>query len=354
MSSLYKRPDSKYYWWTICYKGRRLRKSTQMKRRDLAKKVQEYWDLKLIKDDLEFLGISTLPGATYSEYIQHYLQFIETRKSIDTISVTTGVLKRFQQYLDLKKVKRLDEITVPLTDGYIDWLSCAPKTRKNHVNVIAIMLDQAIKEGVLTTNPVRKATLPKITQVVKHRLLNLEDVKVIFEGAGSWKLYYLYLYHTGLRAGDAGMLTYGNVNRKKGIITNYIRKSRRIHEFPLSDLLINATPKGKKDEPLFPLLYSLRRNEKGKSVIDERNLHYRLSKPREYLQAILHVAERPKATLHSFRVTYNNSLRDLGLSIEDRQILLAHSSSQTTQVYTHPNIQLAREYVNRLPNPLQK
>ncbi|MBT4296333.1 MAG: tyrosine-type recombinase/integrase [Candidatus Marinimicrobia bacterium] len=63
-------------------------------------------------------------------------------------------------------------------------------------------------------------------------------------------------------------------------------------------------------------------------------------------------AELPKATLHSFRVTYNNMLRDQGLSIQDRQILLAHTSSETTKIYTHPNIELAAEHLNNLPNYL--
>ncbi|MDP7059795.1 MAG: tyrosine-type recombinase/integrase [Candidatus Marinimicrobia bacterium] len=62
------------------------------------------------------------------------------------------------------------------------------------------------------------------------------------------------------------------------------------------------------------------------------------------------MANRPKATLHSFRVTFNNQLRDMGLSIEDRQALLAHSSSETTKIYTHPNFDLALKFVNRLPD----
>ena len=61
---------------------------------------------------------------------------------------------------------------------------------------------------------------------------------------------------------------------------------------------------------------------------------------------------RPKATLHSFSHTFNNTLRDLGLGIEDRQILLVHSSSQMTKVYTHPNFELALSFVNKLPRPL--
>ena len=37
------------------------------------------------------------------------------------------------------------------------------------------------------------------------------------------------------------------------------------------------------------------------------------------------------------------------IAIEDRKSLMAHSSSNTTSVYTHPNLELAREYINKLP-----
>ena len=91
--------------------------------------------------------------------------------------------------------------------------------------------------------------------------------------------------------------------------------------------------------PLFPTLYSE----------SERKLNDNLAKPRKFMQKLLEIEDRPKATLHSFRHTFNNTLRDLGLGIEDRQILLAHSSSQMTKVYTHPNFNLALDYVNRMP-----
>jgi len=65
--------------------------------------------------------------------------------------------------------------------------------------------------------------------------------------------------------------------------------------------------------------------------------------------ALLQAEDRPKATLHSFRTTFNNRLRDLGLQIEDRQILLAQSASETTKIYTHPNFELAKQYVNKIP-----
>ena len=38
-----------------------------------------------------------------------------------------------------------------------------------------------------------------------------------------------------------------------------------------------------------------------------------------------------------------------GLSIDDRWILLAHSSSETTKIYTHPNLEIAKKWVDKMP-----
>jgi site-specific recombinase XerC len=103
---------------------------------------------------------------------------------------------------------------------------------------------------------------------------------------------------------------------------------------------MDIIPKCNPREPIFPELYA----------DTEKRLNYRLVKPRKYMQTLLKLKNRPPATLHSFRVTFNNTLRDMGLSIEDRQILLAHASSETTKIYTHPNFDLATSFVDRIPN----
>ena len=343
MSSLYKRPDSKYYWWTTRYKGRKVYKSTKQTQKHLAKKVQTEWDLRLVLDNFGFLGCSTHSPIDVTQYCTQYLGFVESRKTVDTWETTRGVLRKFQKYLDYQNVKRLDEITVKVIDGYIDWLELAPKTKKNHLGIISLMIDQAIKEDVLQTNPAKNATLPKIVHKVRHRPLNPIDLKIIFEGAGSWYYYYSFLYHTGLRAGDVALLTHANIDLNKRAIVSFVRKSRRIHEFPLAESLICQLPTGKcNDDPLFPNLYAE----------SSRKLKDNLTKPRKFMQTLLAEANppRPKATLHSFRATFNNTLRDLGLQIEDRQVLLAHSSSETTKIYTHPNFDLATKYVNLVPD----
>ena len=193
-------------------------------------------------------------------------------------------------------------------------------------------------------NPCDDATLPKIIQKERHRLLVSADLTVIFKNSEKWNLYYAFLLYTGLRAGDVAMIRYENIDVKRKMITQLIRKSRRIHELPLADILLKSIGNIKgKEGPMFPTLY----------IEDDSKRNDRLANPRKYLQKILKDAELPKATLHSFRHTFNNLLLAQGLNLLDRQSLLAHSSSQTTQIYTHPNAELAAEYINELPNYLK-
>ena len=337
MSSLYKRRDSNYYWWTAWYKGRKVYKSTKMTQKHLARKVQNEWDYRLVLGETDFISGKVHPTTAVGPHFTNYLRFLETRKSRDTVETATGVLRRLKQYLDEINVTNIMDITVEVLDNYVDWLDNAPKTKKNHIGVIFLMLEQARKKDVIQSNPASDVTLPGIVQVRKYRLLEEIDLKIIFDGAGAWEPYYQFLYHTGLRAGDVARLKDSNIDKENRKIVGRIRKSRRVHEIPLSDALLRFLPSGTK-APLFPTLYS----ENDRTVKDN------LAKPRKYMQALLEVANRPKATLHSFRVTFNNQLRDLGLSMGDRQALLAHSSSETTKIYTHPNFDLALKFVNQI------
>lgn len=340
MSSLYKRPKSPYYMWSTVYKGRKIARSTKMTSKTYAKKVQTEWDLNLILGNTEFLGFDLMAKTGVTGFIYHYLNFIESRKSEGTVAITKGVMKRFLGYIKQCGIRQLDEITVVTIDGFLDSMDIAPKSKKNYLGIVRLLFNQAIKEGLLKVNPTLDATVPKIIVKNPHRLLEQIDLEIIFQSAGQWYNYYQFLLHTGLRAGDVSILKFGNIDRKKKAIVSLVRKSRRVHEFPLADCLLDLLPKSAdKDTPLFPKMYAE----------DEKRLNWKLKAPRKHLQSMLRLNGREKADLHSFRVTFNNTLRDLGLTMDDRQVLLAHATSETTKIYTHPNFALAQQFVNKIP-----
>ena len=342
MSSLYRRSASPYWWWSSDFKGRRLRKSTRMSQKHLAEKVRTQWDLNLMLGDFSFLNLPGLSPTDIKGYIHYYVGFLTSRKSEASWTTASGVLNRFAQYLKKTGITHLEDIKVQHVDAYLDSMNRAPKTKRNHLIEISLMLDQAVKEELLDRNPAKKATLPKMTTELRHRPLDDVDLAIIWDGAGPWRLYYAFLLHTGLRAGDVAMLTHCNIDHEQKSLVSLVRKSRRIHEFPLSDVLLcQVSSKVAGDIPLFPDLYET----------DDKRRNDKLTQPRKHLQSLLKAGGRPKATLHSLRVTFNNRLRDLGMSIEDRQVLLAHAASETTKIYTHPNAKLAREFVNQIPDP---
>jgi integrase len=316
-----------------------LRKSTRLSQKSLAQKIQVKWDWMLASDDLSFYGSTSVLGPDIHGFMDEHIK-VRRRISINTYNTARAVVNSLSDYLKSINVKTVSDITIKVLDGYIDHLSCSAKTKKNHLIEIRQMLKRAVIEGLLPNNPAEHVTLPRIIKAEIHRSLDRYDLEVVFNHAGAWRLYFEFLYRTGLRAGDVAMLTYGNIDKKRKVIVSLIRKSRRVHEVPLSNILLNQIDNQNEDNPLFPSLYTQ----------SERKLNDNLAKPRKFLQGILKANNRKKATLHSFRTTFNNTLRDMGLSIDDRAVLLAHSSSETTKIYTHPNLELAFEYINKMPD----
>ena len=339
MSTLYKQTGYPCWYWSAYYKGKRLRKSTRLSQKSLAQKIQIKWDWMLASDDLSFYGSTSVLGPDIHGFMDEHIK-VRRRISINTYNTARTVVNSLSDYLKSINVKTVSDITIKVLDGYIDHLSCSAKTKKNHLIEIRQMLKRAVIEGLLPNNPAEHVTLPRIIKAEIHRSLDRYDLEVVFNHAGAWRLYFEFLYRTGLRAGDVAMLTYGNIDKKRKVIVSLIRKSRRVHEVPLSNILLNQIDNQNEDNPLFPSLYTQ----------SERKLNDNLAKPRKFLQGILKANGKKKATLHSFRATFNNTLRDLGLSIDDRAVLLAHSSSETTKIYTHPNLELAFEYINKMPD----
>ncbi len=339
MSTLYKRQDSPYWWWSSKARGKRLRISTGMRKKALAMQVKSKWDMMLFTGELSFINKRSLPSDNINAFVDEYLN-VRSRVSQNTNNTARAVTTRFKRFLTKVGIQSISELNIKVLDDYIDYLDLAPKTIHNHLKELKIMLKRAVADDLLGSNPAEHVTLPKIVKKDLHRMLEPIDLSIIFSGANSYRVYYDFLYYTGLRAGDVARLTYGDIDFNRNAITCLIRKVERFHELPLAKELLVKVNQGKKEDPLFPNLYA----------VTERKLNDNLKKPRLYMQALLKAKGRPSATLHSFRTTFNNTLRDLGLDMDDRRQLMSHSSSETTKIYTHPNFDKAKEWIDRMPN----
>ena len=96
MSTLYKRPDSKYYWWTGRHKGKRIRKSTGMAQKHRAEKVRAHIDMQIALGKLGELGF-TNSQPTLLEFMNYYLTLISERKSESTSQTKNRIKLQPQQ-----------------------------------------------------------------------------------------------------------------------------------------------------------------------------------------------------------------------------------------------------------------
>ncbi len=111
------------------------------------------------------------------------------------------------------------------------------------------------------------------------------------------------------------------------------REVRQITRRKAEQRLLNIADE---DTSLFPTLVS------------NKETNDKLARPRKYMQSLLEAHNRPHADLHSFRHTFNQSLSELEMKIEDRQKLLAHASTTTAKIYTNPNLEVAKELINKI------
>ena len=214
MSTLYKQTGYPCWYWSAYYKGKRLRKSTRLSQKSLAQKIQQKWDWMLASDDLSFYGSTSVLGPDIHGFMDEHIK-VRRRISINTYNTARTVVNSLSDYLKSINVKTVSDITIKVLDGYIDHLSCSAKTKKNHLIEIRQMLKRAVIEGLLPNNPAEHVTLPRIIKAEIHRPLGQYDLEVVFNHAGAWRLYFEFLYRTGLRAGDVAMLTYGNIDKKR-------------------------------------------------------------------------------------------------------------------------------------------
>ena len=170
MSTLYKRKDGPYWWWSSKVRGKRQRMSTGMRKRSLAEKVKDTWDMMVFTGDLSFLKSKSLPPSDIRTYMDEYLS-VRSRVSENTYNTARAVTARFACFLTTVGVESMAELNRKVLDDYIDYLGLAPNTVRNHLKELNALFKCALADGLITDNPAEHVTLPKIVKKNIHRML---------------------------------------------------------------------------------------------------------------------------------------------------------------------------------------
>ncbi|MBN2797180.1 MAG: tyrosine-type recombinase/integrase [Clostridia bacterium] len=291
--------------------------------------IYRYNDIKIIESDFKYDGITINKRINY---LRQYM--IAKGYSKKTIETYCAQFKAFLTYSN--NVYWLDTIQEYIA-VLLDEMHCS----HSHVNQII----SAIKlYGVATQKNeimhIRLIPRPKKEKILP-KALSKEQVRKVLEATLNQKhqLAMMFAYSAGMRISEIASLKVKYVELDSGYI--------RIHQ-----------GKGKKDR-LVPL----------SKVLKEKYIAYiKLYRPEEYVfenhlrDGHLHVRtfqkcfEKARAktkigdhyTFHSLRHSFATHLLEAGVDLRIIQELLGHSSSLTTEIYTHVTTKHLKSIVNPL------
>lgn len=262
-------------------------------------------------------------------HLAHFKNYLKSQRySPNTIKTYTEALGVFFQFHSNKAPEKLEiEDIIHFNTGYILRKNLSASYQNQVINAIKLFYRNRFKRFMNLDNiqrPRREKRLPNV--------LSKQEIKAILEAPTNLKHRALLslIYACGLRRSEVLNLTLKDVLSDRNLL--FIRQS-----------------KGKKDR-VVPISHK---------IIEMLRDYYKAFKPKTWLfegqytgeqyserslqlvlkQALQKAGNKKPVSLHWLRHSYATHLLECGTDLRYIQELLGHSSSRTTEIYTHVSTQ---------------
>ena len=262
-------------------------------------------------------------------HLAHFKNYLKSQRySPNTIKTYTEALGVFFQFHCNKAPEKLEiEDIIHFNTGYILRKNLSASYQNQVINAIKLFYRNRFKRFMNLDNiqrPRREKRLPNV--------LSKQEIKAILEAPTNLKHRALLslIYACGLRRSEVLNLTLKDVLSDRNLL--FIRQS-----------------KGKKDR-VVPISHK---------IIEMLRDYYKAFKPKTWLfegqytgeqyserslqlvlkQALQKAGNKKPVSLHWLRHSYATHLLESGTDLRYIQELLGHSSSRTTEIYTHVSTQ---------------
>ncbi len=246
------------------------------------------------------------------------------RYSESTIGTYIDSIQTFLRYYATKNLNEItNEDLIIFNNEYILANNYSASYQNQIVNAVKLFF-RSIENKQLHPELIHRPKRPKLLPNV----LSKEEIKLILNAHGNikHKAMLSLMYSCGLRCGELLRLKPEHIDSKRNILIIKQSKGRKDRIAPLSNKIILMLREyynvHKPKEWLFE-------GQKRGEPYDERSLQLVLK------QAINKVSITKPASLHWLRHSYATHLLENGTDLRYIQEILGHSSSKTTEIYTH-------------------
>lgn len=276
--------------------------------------------------------------------------------------------------LDLLRPSHVEEFLVGLTRqplgprGELARPALAPATIQRIFYVLRLVLDGAVRDGLLARNPAAVLKPPATTRHDARFLTGGEVAALLGAARGTRAAHLLtFIAATGVRKGEALALSWGDIDREVGVVRIRATLSRVGGE-----LLVTTpkTPASRRVLPLTPglaaVLGAQRRSQDhdrahAQSLWQETDLVFTTETgspmdPRNVLRAVTTAAAKAgltRVTVHTLRHSAATTMLEAGVHLKAVSELLGHSDIRITgNVYGHVSTDIAKAAMNSLSDSL--
>lgn len=271
--------------------------------------------------------------------IEVFTQWLRSRRySENTIKTYTDAIRVFLSFFPHKKIEEIDNNDVIVFNNeYILQKKLSASYQNQMVNAIKLFYRTIWKKQIETDlihRPKRRKTLPNV--------LGKEEIKAILESHGNLKHRAMLslIYACGLRRSELLNLKPTDIDSKRGVLLIKQAKGRKDRITPIPGKLVELLRDYYK--AYRPLTWLFEGQKKGVRY-SEKSLENVLK------QALVKAGIKRPATLHWLRHSYATHLLENGTDLRYIQELLGHSSSRTTEIYTH----VSTKSLQRIKSPFE-
>jgi integrase/recombinase XerD len=266
-----------------------------------------------------------LPSVEGIAQIEKFKQWLRSKRySENTLATYCDALKSFLVFYKDKAIEEIDNADVIVYNNeYILKNKLSASYQNQIVNAIKLYFS-TIRETKIEIDKIHR---PKRSKVLPN-VLSKEEVKLILSVHGNCKHKTMLslIYSCGLRRSELINLKTTDIDSKRGIVIIRQSKGKKDRIVPLSPkilLMLRA----------YYLAYRpqkwLFEGQIANTQYSERSLAHVLK------QALTKAKIDKPVSLHWLRHSYATHLLENGTDLRYIQELLGHSSSKTTEIYTH-------------------